>query len=227
MSYVQHPSSTLFPNISPPLPTLPWPVWRHSTTQDVRFQPMKKRDAVKIFHKARAWERSTRQFNKQDGILGRNGIAVLHALIFDFLNYTSGVLLPSQAAIAEKANISLSSVQRGLKKLKAAGVLNWIRRCVGEIINGHFTLKQETNAYAVLPSTQWCGFKDTSPLEAPPNPEFWGQHPPQPSAIDACVSVAARGGSMAERIRALESDSTDTLAQSLARLGRAILGKKP
>ena len=59
--------------------------------------------AVKIFHKARAFERQTRQKGKQDGALGRNGLLVLHTLIFDFLNYVTGRLDPAIETIAKKA----------------------------------------------------------------------------------------------------------------------------
>jgi hypothetical protein len=68
----------------PPLPGLaglagsyktytPSPVWRDSTTDDMKFQPMPKRVAVKLYHRARAFERRTREPGKQDGALGRNG----------------------------------------------------------------------------------------------------------------------------------------------------------
>ena len=73
----------------------PWPVWRDSTTAKVKFAPVKKKDAVKWFHKARQFERQTRQPGKQDGALGRNGLAVLHTLIFDILNYATGRLDPA------------------------------------------------------------------------------------------------------------------------------------
>ena len=65
----------------------PSPVWRDSTTADVNFHPLPKKKAVKLYHRARDFERRTRQPGKQDGAIGRNGLAVLHALIFDFLDY--------------------------------------------------------------------------------------------------------------------------------------------
>ena len=71
-----------------------WPVWHDSTPADVKFHPLPKKKAVRIYHKAREFERRTRQTGRQDGALGRNGLAVLHALIFDFLNYASGRLDP-------------------------------------------------------------------------------------------------------------------------------------
>ena len=44
----------------------------------------------------------------------------LHALIFDFLNYASGRLDPSYAAIARKANVCERTVANALKRLKRA-----------------------------------------------------------------------------------------------------------
>ena len=102
---------SLLPGLGMPSPAMagtlrtyaPWPVWRDSTTKNVKFMPLPKKQAVKIFHKARAFERQTRQKGKQDGALGRNGLLVLHTLIFDFLNYATGRLDPAIETIARKA----------------------------------------------------------------------------------------------------------------------------
>jgi hypothetical protein len=219
---------SLFPGLmSPALSTYAtWPVWRDSTTKEVKFQAMPKRQAVKLWHDARRFERQTRQPGKQDGAIGRNGLAVLQALLFDFLNYKSGALYPSWAAIAFKACISVRSVGRGLVMLKAAGVLNWLRRCVEDWIDGRFTLRQETNAYAVLPCSQWRGYR-VPPPPPPPAPGTWGDHPPMPGAIELATIVGRDGGGMAARIAALESDAGDKLAAALARLGRVMTGQKP
>lgn len=202
----------------------PSPVWRDSTTKDVRFQPLPKRKAVRIWHDARRFERETRQPGKQDGAIGRNGLAVLHALLFDFLNYASGALYPSRAAIADKACISERSVDRGLASLKAFGVVNWLRRCVEEWIDGRFSLRQLTNAYAILPPTQWRGFRATPPAP-PPSPGTWGDHPPLPDAITQACQEAAAGGGIKAQVAVLESDERDGLAAVLARLGRSIIGR--
>jgi hypothetical protein len=220
---------TLFPGLIPPAPQTTyatWPVWRDSTTKEVKFQPMTRRQAVKLWHDARRFERQTRQPGKQDGAIGRNGLAVLHALLFDFLNYRSGALYPSWAAIAFKACISVRSVGRGLVMLKAAGVLNWLRRCVEDWIDGRFTLRQQTNAYAVLPCSQWRGYFAPPPAP-PPDRGTWGDHRPMASAIELAAAMAREGGSLEARIAALESDPKDRLAGALARLGRAVTGQKP
>jgi hypothetical protein len=126
------------PGFAGPKTYAAWPVWRDSTTAEVKFQPMPKKKAVRLYHDARRFERQTRQPGRQDGALGRNGLAVLHALLFDILNYASGRLDPSYAKIAEKACISARSVARGLVNLKLAGVLNWLRRCKPAETDGRF-----------------------------------------------------------------------------------------
>jgi hypothetical protein len=218
---------SLFPGLVPPaLSTYAtWPVWRDSTTKEVKFQPMPKRQAVKLWHDARRFERQTRQPGKQDGAIGRNGLAVLQALLFDFLNYKSGALYPSWAAIAFKACVSVRSVGRGLVMLKAAGVLNWLRRCVEDWIDGRFTLRQETNAYAVLPTSNWRGYSGPPPAPQP-DAGTWGEHLGMGSLLDIAAQ-AGRDGGRAARIAALESDPGDKLAAALARLGRVMTGQKP
>ena len=83
-------------------------------------------------------------------------------------------------------------------------------------------LEQETNAYAVLPSTQWHGYRP--PLEPPaPWPEAWGATPPLPSLIaQAIEEIRQPGSSRRTVIGILDSDPGDTLAAALASFGRAI-----
>ncbi len=215
--------TSLFGGMIPPAPKTyaAWPVWHDSTTKEVKFQPMKKKEAAKLWHKLRKYENQSKQPGHQDGAIGRNGILIMQSLLFDFLNYVSGALYPSYAAIAEKAGISPSSVYRGLNKLRAAGVLNWVRRCKEEWIDGRFTLKQESNAYAVLPSSQWNGFSEPPPAP-PPAAGTWGDHPPMPCGLDLASIVRREGGSLSAQIAALEGDEGDPLARALAGLGRLI-----
>jgi hypothetical protein len=183
---------------------------------------MPKKTAVKLWHRARDFERQTRQPNRQDGALGRNGLAVLHALVFDFLNFVSGQLDPSYAALARAACISVRSVARGLRKLKAAGVLNWQRRCSeGRDEAGRWRLEQDTNAYAVLPSAQWHGYR--APPEPPdPAPGTWGDHPPLADLPTQAVQERAHGADIGAALTILEQDPGDASAAAIARLFRAV-----
>jgi hypothetical protein len=204
----------------------PSPVWRDSTTDDVKFSPMPKKAAAKLYHRARAFERRTRQPGKQDGALGRNGLAVLHALIFDFLDFRTGRLDPSYEAIARKACICIRSAARGLQALKLAGVLNWLRRCTATFKDGRCVLDQDTNAYAILPSSQWLGYIE--PSEAPaPQSGTWGDHPcgMREPLIEADIERRT-GTGMAAVIRQLELDEPRSLGAALASLGRTMLGAK-
>jgi hypothetical protein len=196
----------------------PSPVWRHSVAKPVRYQPMTRKEAAKIWHEARRFERSTRQPGCQDGALGRNAMAVLYALLFDFLNYGTGRLDPAIKTIAERANISPRSAARGLASLKAAGVVNWVRRCLTEIGEaGRVLFKQLSNAYGLLPISCWR--RHRAPAEAPaPEPGTWGDHPPMPGAIEQAAGAAT----LAEKLAALESEPADGLAAALARWGRAV-----
>ena len=99
---------------------------------------------------------------------------MLHALIFDFLNHRTGRLDPSYAAIAAKAGVCVRTVATALRRLRELGILNWVRRCAESWRDGRFVLEQQTNAYAVLPESQWRGYRP--PLEAP-EPE-WGRGGP-------------------------------------------------
>jgi hypothetical protein len=198
-----------------------WPVWSGSTTKPLKFQPIPKREAVKLWHRARDFDRRTHQPGQHGGSIGHSALQVLHALIFDFLNYASGRLDPSYAAIARKANVCERTVAAALQKLKALGILNWVRRCAESWREGRFVLEQETNAYAVLPATQWRGYKP--PPEPPaPIPGTWGDHPPLPSLLAQAAAERQHGGDMRSVIRVLDSDPTDALAAALARLGRAL-----
>jgi hypothetical protein len=142
---------------------------------------------------------------------------VLHALIFDFLNHRTGRLDPSYAAIAAKAGVCVRTVATALQRLRELGILAWVRRCAERWQDGRFVLEQATNAYAVLPESQWQGY--TPPPEAP-EPE-WGRAPIMPSAL----AEAALAGDLAGKVHALASDPKDGLAAALARLGQAFLAQ--
>jgi hypothetical protein len=198
-----------------------WPVWKDSARAHVKFHPMPKKRAIRLYHEARRFERQTRTPGRQDGAIGRNGLALLHALIFDCLNYASGRLDPSYETLARLANISVRSVARGLQKLKAAGVLNWIRRCSESFREGRYTLEQDSNAYAVVPASQWRGYY-TPPPAPPPDRGTWGDHPPLPSALAQAAQELRQGGEHRSILALLGSDPSDALALALARLGRTL-----
>ena len=219
---------------SPALPGLPdgpkthaaWPVWSGSTTREIRFRPVPKKAAVRLWHRARDFDRRTRRPGRHGGAVGHAALQVLHALIFDFLNYRSGRLDPSHAAIARKANVCERTVRTALARLKSLGILDWVRRCAESWRDGRFVLEQETNAYAVLPCAQWRGYRE--PPEPPaPWPDAWGATPPLPSPLVQAAAEVRAGGTLRSVVGILAADPSDALALALARLGRAMQAGNP
>jgi hypothetical protein len=214
------------PGFAGPKTYAAWPVWSDSTTKGVRFQPTPKKAAVKLWHRARDFDRKTRCKDHHGGAVGHAALQVLHALVFDFLNYTTGRLDPSYAAIARAANVCERTVATAIQRLKELGILNWVRRCTEKRReDGRFVLEQETNAYAVLPPSQWKGY--SPPPEAPaPMPGTWGDHPPLPCLLTQAVAEQKASGSFQTVIGILDSDPADRLAAALARLGRTMQAAK-
>ena len=218
-------------HLLPPLPGFtalgstyaPWPVWSGSIANPVRFAPLAKKAAVRLWHRARGLDRSTHEPGRHGGAVGHTALQVLHALIFDFLNHRTGRLDPSYAAIATKAGVCVRTVATALKRLRELGILNWVRRCAESWADGRFVLEQETNAYAVLPESQWRGYRPPPEPPATPWPGTWGEPTPMPSAL----AQAALEGDLAGKVQALASDPKDGLAAALARLGQAFLARKP
>jgi hypothetical protein len=96
-----------------------------------------------------------------------------------------------------------------------------VRRCAERWADGRFVLEQETNAYAVLPESQWRGYRAPQEPAAPAAATCWGDPPPMLSA----VAQAALEGDLAGKVHALASDPKDGLAAALARLGRAFMAR--
>ena len=204
------------------------PVWRGSVRAEVRFTPLPKKAAVRLWHRARDWDRATRAPGRHGGKVGRIGLAVLHSLLFDFLNHRTGQLDPSYEGIAKKAGVSRASVGRALARLRSLGILDWVRRCAGELRDGRFVLAQERNAYAVQPETAWQGYRPVPALAVPERPESgtWGEHPPLPSALVQAAQDQGMGLSRAAVLTALASDPGDALAAALARMGQALAARE-
>jgi hypothetical protein len=180
---------------------------------------MTKRAARQIMDDLQRWERQTRKPGHQDGIIGRNGLAVARALLFKFMNWGTGRCDPSIASIGDAAAISPKSVERGLANLRAAGAVNWLRRCVGEAQSaGGFLMRQISSAYAVLPSTQWRGYRgmNAPPATVRPEPGTWGDHPPADPYADA-----KRANDVQARIAALDAEAA--AGSGIAKIHAAVL----
>jgi len=197
-----------------------FPVWSESTAKPVQFTPLPKKAALALWHRAREFDRQTHKPGMHGGAIGPSGLQVLHVFLFDFLNYNTGRLDPSYAAIARKANLCERAVADALKRLHGLRIITWIRRCSEQWINGRYVRKQQTNAYCLLP-TGWLGYQ--APPEMPPlHPSSWGKAPVMPSVHDAAVIELQASGDRRSVIRTLELAPAGGIEAALARLGRAM-----
>jgi hypothetical protein len=138
-------------HLLPPLPGFtalartyaPWPVWSGSVANPVQFVAMPKKAAIRLWHRARDFDRGTHQPGRHGGAVGPTALQVLHALIFDFLNHRTGRLDPSYQAIALKAGVCVRTVATALARLRELGILDWVRRCAESWRDGRFVLEQE------------------------------------------------------------------------------------
>lgn len=216
--------SAILPAVLPGFPApqsrAPWPVWRGSVTGPVKFMPMSRKEAAQIWHAARRWDRETRQPGRHGGIIGRTALNVLYVLLFDFLNHQTGRCDPSLDRIAYQASMSRRTVVNALARLRDLGTLSWQRRCEEDRDEaGRFRLRQRTNAYVVLPLSQWVGYRKNDP--PPPDPSTLGAPEPVLDPLEVAVAETMHGQRKAA-ITALEADPNDALAAALAMFGRAI-----
>jgi hypothetical protein len=196
----------------------PWPVWRGSVEFDVPFKPITKKQRDRIWFKARKLERKTKKGNGcHGGAIGPAAMDVLEALLFDFLNLSSGRLDPSYNAIAKASCKCRKTVADALQRLRDVGVLGWIRRCqTVRRDDGTYERRQKTNAYFL---------HEPDVEEAPkPMPGTWGDPPKMPSVIEQAAQECRAGAPPKEVIRLLELEAGNRLALALASLGRAIQG---
>src|SRR3954454_349895 len=217
---------TSFQRILPGMPIMTeqtyaaFPVWAESTAKPVQFTPLPKKAALALWHRAREFDRQTHEPGMHGGAIGPSGLQVLHVFLFDFLNYTTGRLDPSYAAIARQANLCERTVADALKRLHDLRIISWIRRCSEQWINGRYVRKQLTNAYCILPKG-WLGY--SPPSEMPPlHPSEWGKAPVMPSIHEAAVIELRAGGDRQSVIRTLELAPMGGIEAALARLGRAM-----
>lgn len=199
-----------------------WPVWSESTTKNTRYVPLPKKAALRIYYKAIDWNRRGKLAGRHGGLIGSHVLLVLHTLIFDFLNHTTGRLDPSYNAIQRKTRLCRQTVARALARLKELGIINWIRRCREDTDeSGRFMLRQDTNAYAIIPPTQWRGYTEIAAPE-PPHPTAWGACPPLPCLIQQASEAIREGANIRSAVRQLEDDPNDRLAAALTSLGRSL-----
>jgi hypothetical protein len=180
---------------------------------------------------AERFDRATKQPGRHGGAIGHTALKVYHTLLFGFFNLKTGRLDPSYDAIARRANLCRKAVWAALRRLKAHGLLAWIRRCGdGQDGAGRFVLRQETNAYQVQPEESWQGFVPAPEDPSTPEPGTWGAPEPVLDGLGQYVADREMGLSQEAAVAALARVAATRLeivtarlyAQMQARPGKAV-----
>jgi hypothetical protein len=107
---------------------------------------------VRVYVQAEALERKTKAPGCRCGVLGLTGLRVLHALLFGFMNRTSGLCCPSVAAIQKATGLARSTIFEALSRLEAAGILTRVQRLARKRVDfggfSRLTTVQATSLYS-------------------------------------------------------------------------------
>lgn len=198
-------------------------VHRYSRTEEGgegRFwQPFNPKNVARFMQAAEKYDRLKRlanrraRNNRENGAIGHVGLEVLRELL-RLIDYKTGRLDPAIATLALRIGRSIAAVADALKRLKAHGFLDWLRRYVptGNAGLRGPQVKQTSNAYRLmLPAQVERGM--TVPL-----PE---------DDTDRRKTVIEDGRAMIARLPLDEQPAQlvddPGLAAILARLGRSIM----
>lgn len=201
-------------------------VHRYSRTEEGgegRFwQPFNPKNVSRFMQAAEKYDRLKRlahrraRNNRENGAIGHVGLEVLRELL-RLIDYKTGRLDPAIATLALRIGRSIAAVADALKRLKAHGFLDWLRRYVptGNAGMRGPQVKQTSNAYRLmLPAQVERGM--TTPL-----PEDDSDR--RKAAIEESRSMIARLP-LDEQPAQLVDDPG--LAAALVRLGRSIMSQE-
>ena len=171
-----------------------WRVWRDSYKKHV-YSPQPRKWLRKCF-------RDLQRFNMQTGgAIGGSAMRVFYEMVEHFADELTGELTPSKQQLATRLGLCVRTVANALDRLKAFGVLDWVRRCIDDVdACGRYQLKQISNAYAIKSPESWKWCKaDKVPLKpkaaliaaavvatlTPHKPPIWAQKAMNPAEMIA------------------------------------------
>ena len=186
-------------------------VARQHRRREFRFQPLPKKEAARALAPGPRLRPADAHAGKHGGAIGRTALPVLHALMFDFLNYASGRLDPSYDAIARKADVCGRTVADALSGSKALGIAALATALRRELA------ATAASCWSRRPTpTPCCRRRSGAATEPPPAAAARAGHmgrPPAPARSDhAGRSTAARTGRRRDGARLAGQDPGDELA---------------
>ena len=203
------------------------PVLSGSTKQPVQWGRMSRAERARRYANAERFDQATKQPGRHGGTIGRTGLLVYRTLLFGFFNLKTGQLDPSYDAIAKRAGLCRKAVWAALNRLRALGLINWIRRCSDDHdAAGRFKLRQETNAYHVQPEDAWKGYRPAPEAPRTPEPGTWGAPAPVLDGLAQYTADRDMGLSQEAAASALARVAESRLEAAMARLSAQIQARQ-
>jgi hypothetical protein len=113
------------------------------------------------------------------GVLSEKTIKVLKTLM-TFID-REGRAYPSYQTLADRAHVGLNTAKRACKYLRELNIIQWVQRCVGEVVDGLYRQVQTSNEYVIVDPKEWhCYTPGLEPQT--PHGSTWGATPPLPGA---------------------------------------------
>jgi hypothetical protein len=126
-----------------------WRVWRDSYKKYLLI-PLPRKQLRKYYREAQRFNMMT------GGSLGSSALRVFDEMVEHFADEMTGELTPSKQQLATRLGLCVRTVANALDRLKAFGILDWVRRCIDDQDErGRYQLKQISNAYSIKSPDSW------------------------------------------------------------------------
>jgi hypothetical protein len=151
-------------------------------------------------------------------------LAVLHTLIFDFLNHRTGRLDPSYAAIARKVGVRVRTVATALKRLRELGIQLGAPVC-RELARWSLRAGAGKQRLCRAAGDRLAGLQAGAGAASGARTGHLGreQPTPMPSVLAQAAQEGREGGDLRSMIQTLAADPKNGLAAALASLGQAFI----
>jgi hypothetical protein len=125
---------------------------------------------VRIQTYVMAWNAKHKQEGQHQGPITAAYQRVLHALLWHFTNYQTGLCFPSYETIAEKARCCRDTVYEAILALEATGVFSWVNRIDRVAERGKDLFGQWMTSYRIVRRSNVYQFRDPLPCAEALNP---------------------------------------------------------
>jgi hypothetical protein len=110
-----------------------------------------------------AWNAKQKQEGQHQGPITAAYQRVLHALLWHFTNYQTGLCFPSYETIAEKARCCRDTVYEAILALEQTGVFSWVNRIDRVAERGKDLFGQWMTSYRIVRRSNVYEFRDPLP----------------------------------------------------------------